>query len=63
MNAPNLHRDAPGIESLAERFIEQLHGGETPTIGQYVQAYPALADEIHDLCLVRHTPTLVNNGE
>jgi eukaryotic-like serine/threonine-protein kinase len=39
----------PDIESLAERFIEQLHAGETPNIEEYAQAYPMLADEIRDL--------------
>ena len=49
MNAPNPNRDTPDVESLAEQFIEQLHAGETPTIEQYTEAYPALADEIRDL--------------
>ena len=55
MNVPNPNRDTPSIESLAERFIEQLHGGDAPTIDGYVQAYPTLADEICDLF-----PTILN---
>lgn len=55
MNVPNPNRDTPSIESLAERFIEQLHGGDAPTIDEYVQTYPALADEIRDLF-----PTILN---
>jgi len=49
MNAPNLNRNTPDVESLAEQFIEQLHAGETPTIEQYAEGYPALADEIRYL--------------
>lgn len=49
MNDPNRSHEMPDIESLAERLIEQMHAGETPTIDQYAQAYPALADEIRDL--------------
>ncbi len=49
MNISHPNGDTPSIESLAERFVEQLHGGDAPTIDGYVQAYPALADEIRDL--------------
>jgi eukaryotic-like serine/threonine-protein kinase len=49
MNNPTPSDNTPDIESLAERFIEQLHAGETPTIEQYANAYPTLADEIRDL--------------
>ncbi|HUT94854.1 MAG TPA: protein kinase [Thermoguttaceae bacterium] len=49
MSDLNRSHETPDIESLAERFIEQIHAGETPTIDQYAQAYPALADEIRDL--------------
>jgi tRNA A-37 threonylcarbamoyl transferase component Bud32 len=49
MSEPSRSDNATDIETLAEQFVEQLHAGETPTIKQYAQAYPALADEIRDL--------------
>ncbi|TWU39779.1 serine/threonine protein kinase [Novipirellula artificiosorum] len=55
MSVPNPNRSPPRIESLAERFIEQLHDDESPTIEGYAGEYPALADEIRELF-----PTILN---
>jgi WD40 repeat protein/serine/threonine protein kinase/tetratricopeptide (TPR) repeat protein len=37
------------VELLAEDFLERKRGGEQPTLREYVERYPALADEIRDL--------------
>jgi len=37
------------VEILAEEFLDRKRRGETPTLREYLQRYPELADEIHDL--------------
>ena len=55
MSDLNRSHQTPNIESVTERFLEQMHAGENPTVEQFAQAYPALADEIRDLF-----PTILN---
>ena len=47
--APHSRSNATDIETLVERFIEELQTGESPTIEQYAVANPELAEEIRDL--------------
>jgi WD40 repeat protein/serine/threonine protein kinase/tetratricopeptide (TPR) repeat protein len=37
------------VELLADEFLERKRRGEHPTLQEYVQCYPALADEIREL--------------
>jgi serine/threonine protein kinase/WD40 repeat protein len=41
------HRDP--VEKLAEEFLERRRQGETPTLAEYVERYPELADEIRQV--------------
>ena len=43
------HSGRDPVEALASEFLERQRLGETPTIAEYVQKYPPLADEIRDL--------------
>ncbi len=47
MAGPSPKRDP--VEVLADEFIERCRRGERPTISEYVEGHPALADEIRDL--------------
>jgi WD40 repeat protein/serine/threonine protein kinase len=37
------------VEILAEEFLARKRRGEKPTLGEYLERYPALAEEIRDL--------------
>src|SRR5262245_20714313 len=37
------------VEALAEEFLDRKRRGEQPTLREYVERYPELADEIRDL--------------
>jgi eukaryotic-like serine/threonine-protein kinase len=37
------------VEALAEEFLDRKRHGETPTLREYLERYPDLADEIRDL--------------
>src|SRR5262245_53492067 len=37
------------VEALAEEFLDRKRRGETPTVQEYVERYPDLAEEIRDL--------------
>ena len=37
------------VEVLAEEFLDRKRRGERPTLGEYVERHPELADEIRDL--------------
>ena len=37
------------LDALADEFAERLRRGESPTIAQYADAHPELADEIREL--------------
>ncbi len=37
------------VEVLAEEFLERRRHGETPTLEEYIERYPHLADEIREL--------------
>src|SRR5262245_17014690 len=37
------------VEALAEEFLDRKRRGETPTVHEYVERYPDLAEEIRDL--------------
>src|SRR5580700_2865889 len=37
------------VEALAEEFLERKRRGEQPTLREYVERYPELADDIRDL--------------
>src|SRR5271165_4591382 len=37
------------VEALAEEFLDRKRKGEQPTLREYVERYPELADEIRDL--------------
>src|SRR5215470_3720428 len=37
------------VEALAEEFLERKRRGERPTLGEYLERHPELADEIRDL--------------
>ena len=37
------------VEALAEEFLDRKRRGEQPTLREYVELYPELADEIRDL--------------
>ena len=47
MNASSGERNP--VERLAEDFLERKRRGERPTLQQYVERHPDLADEIRDL--------------
>jgi len=47
MNDPMLDREP--IETLASEFTERLRAGEGPTVDEYVEAHPHVADEIRAL--------------
>ncbi len=44
-----LSDDRDPVETLATDFLERQRRGESPTIDEYVDEYPHLADEIRDL--------------
>src|SRR5262249_44267366 len=48
MSAPNSAHDVL-LERLAEEFVERFRRGERPTLGEYVERYPELADDVRDL--------------
>jgi len=37
------------VELLAEEFLERKRRGEQPTLREYLERHPELADEIRDL--------------
>ena len=37
------------LDALADEFAERLRCGDTPTIAQYAEAHPELADAIREL--------------
>ena len=37
------------VEALAEEFLDRHRRGERPTVREYVDRHPSLADEIRDL--------------
>ncbi|NQT12243.1 MAG: hypothetical protein HQ582_05820, partial [Planctomycetes bacterium] len=37
------------VEMLAAEFVERLRSGERPSVAEYAERYPELADEIRDL--------------
>ncbi len=37
------------VEALAEEFLDRKRRGEQPTLREYVERYPDLADDIRDL--------------
>ncbi len=41
--------DRNSIEVLAEEFVARYRNGERPTLSEYTQRYPELANEIIDL--------------
>jgi len=41
--------DHDPLERLADEFAERLRRGETPTVAEYAEAHPELADEIRDV--------------
>ena len=45
------------VELLAEEFLDRKHRGEQPTLREYVERHPELADEIRDLF-----PALLDDG-
>jgi tRNA A-37 threonylcarbamoyl transferase component Bud32 len=50
------------VDELAEEFARRIRGGEKPTVEEYVERYPQLADEIRDvlpavLLLEQHKPS------
>jgi len=47
MSDPDAERDP--LEALAAEFVERQRRGESPSIAEYAERYPDLADEIHDL--------------
>src|SRR6516162_931857 len=47
MNAGDLTRNP--VEALADEFARRCRNGETPSIDEYAERYPELADEIREL--------------
>jgi serine/threonine protein kinase len=47
MTSPNEGRDP--FEEVAESFLERYRAGERPSVAEYVQRYPQLADQIREL--------------
>ena len=48
------------LDTLAAEFMARLRRGESPSIGEYANRHPDLADEIHDLfpaCLLYTSPS------
>ncbi len=43
------HGSRHPVERLAEEFLERYRRGERPSIGEYTQAHPELAEEIREL--------------
>jgi len=41
--------DPEPLVAIAEEFLDRLRRGECPSLSEYAQAYPELADRIHDL--------------
>ncbi len=41
--------DGLSVEALAEEFLERKRKGERPTVAEYLERYPHLADEIRDV--------------
>src|SRR5437588_456254 len=37
------------VDVLAEEFAERCRRGETPSVGEYVERYPQLAEQLRDL--------------
>ena len=50
--------DREPVELLAEEFLERRRRGEKPTIQEYAEKHPQLADEIRDVF-----PTLLLDGK
>jgi serine/threonine protein kinase len=46
---PDSNAERHPIDPLAEQFAERLRRGELPTLTEYVQQYPELADEIREV--------------
>jgi serine/threonine protein kinase/WD40 repeat protein/tetratricopeptide (TPR) repeat protein len=49
MSVRESSRDRNPFERLAEEFAARLRAGEHPSIGEYVERYPDLADDIREL--------------
>ena len=49
MTGHDIDGDRHPVEVLAEDFLNRQRRGEAPTVDEYVQAHPELADEIRDL--------------
>ena len=47
MSEPSVDRNP--VERIAEEFAERLRRGEHPSITEYVERYPDLADDIREL--------------
>jgi serine/threonine protein kinase/WD40 repeat protein len=47
MNAPSLEHDP--LDRLAESFVERLRQGERPSLAEYTDKHPELAERIHKL--------------
>jgi serine/threonine protein kinase len=45
----DLPEDRDPIDALAEEFVHRYRRGEDPSITEYAQRYPELADDIHEL--------------
>ena len=45
----HLQRRRNPVELLAEEFLDRKRRGEQPTLREYVERHPDLADEIRDL--------------
>ena len=41
--------DRDPVERLAEEFLERRRKGETPSLTEYAERYPDLADDIHEV--------------
>jgi serine/threonine protein kinase/WD40 repeat protein len=48
-NSPSSSSDRNPVEALAEEFLDRQRRGERPTLDEYSQRYPELAEEIRDL--------------
>ena len=45
----NESQDRNPVEVLADEFVERFRSGERPTLAEYTDKYPDLADEISEL--------------
>ena len=48
-SSPSSSSDRNPVEALAEEFLDRKRRGERPTLDEYCQRHPELADEIRDL--------------